>query len=193
MECHAFKPVTARPTNWFYVCQPKSNTKRACLVNRTVMSKTKFILTSLLLVAMAGLCLYLNRDWFASEPIQITHRVTPWLRMAKRADPANKGNPVVFSFNKFYRFKEIKVVAVCETATNKYPHPLWHLESSSNSVFVSSFTYGDRLRGMTPKVKGAAPDPLEPGVNYRLLVETDKGPAAHDFSKIGRASCRERV
>jgi len=186
MERHAFKPVAAWLTNWFYVRQPKSNTTSARRVNRAVMSKTKFIFTALLLVALIGLCLYLNRDWFATEPIQITHRVTPWLRITKRVDPASKANPVVFSFNKFYRFKEIKVVAVDEIATNKYAHPLWHLESPSNSVFTTTFTYGDRLRGMTPKVKGATPDPLEPGVNYRLLVETDKGPAAHDFSTTPR-------
>ena len=150
------------------------------------MSKTKFILTTLLMVGLAGLCLYLNRDWFASEPIQITHRVTPWMRSARRADPLNKANPVVFSFNKFYRFKEIRVVAAAEIVTNKYAHPLWHLSSTSNSVFASSFSYGDRLRGMMPKVKGAVPDPLQPGVNYRLIVETDKGAAAHEFSTTAR-------
>jgi len=150
------------------------------------MSKTKFILTTLLLVGLAGLCLYLNRDWFATEPIQITYRVTPWMRSARRANPLNKANPVVFSFGKFYRFKEIKVVAAEEIATNKYAHPLWHLASTSNSVFTSSFTYGDRLRGMMPKVKGAAPDPLQPGVNYRLIVDTDKGEGTHEFSTTAR-------
>jgi len=150
------------------------------------MSKTKFILTTLLLVGLVGLCLYLNRDWFARSSIQISHRVSPWMRSARRPDPLNHANPVVFVFDKFYRFKEIQVVLAAEIATNKYAHPLWHLESSSNSVFASSFTYGDRLRGMTPKIKGAAPDPLEPGVNYRLIVETDKGGATHDFSTTAR-------
>jgi hypothetical protein len=173
-------------TNWFYVRQPKSNTIPARRVNRAVMSKTKFILTSLLLVGLVGLCLYLNRDWFAREPIHITHRVTPWIRAAKRADPTNKSNPVVFSFNKFYRFTEVKVVAAAEITTNKYAHALWHLTTSSNSAFLSSFTYGDRLRGMTPKIKGSVPDPLEPGVTYRLMVETEKGPATHDFSTTAR-------
>jgi hypothetical protein len=150
------------------------------------MSKTKFILTTVLLVGLAGLCLYLNRDWFAREPIQISHRVSPWMRGGRRFDSSGKANPVVFSFNKFYRFKEIKVVLAAEIATNKYAHPVWHLESSSNSVFTSTFSYGDRLRGMTPNVKGAVPDPLEPGVNYRLIVETDKGKGAHDFSTTAR-------
>ena len=146
------------------------------------MSKTKFISISLLLVGLTGYCLYLNRDWFARAPIQITHRAAPMLRTGKRANPAGNANPVVFNFNAFYRFKEIKVVATAELATNKYAHPLWHLNSSSNSVFLMNFAYGDRLRGMKPAIKGAAPDPLVPGVNYRLIVETDKGPASHDFS-----------
>jgi len=150
------------------------------------MSKTKTILTTLLLIGLVGLCLYLNRDWFATQPIQITHRISPWMRSVRRPDPLNRANPVVFGFDKFYRFKEIKVVIAAELATNKYAHPLWHLESSSNSVFASSFNYGERLRGMTPKVKGAAPDPLEPGITYRLLVKTDKEEATHDFSTTTR-------
>ena len=93
---------------------------------------------------------------------------------------------VVFSFNKFYRFKEIKVVIVAEMLTNRFAHPLWHLTTISNSVICNNFSYGDRLRGMTPKVKGATPDPLTPGINYRLIVETEKGGATHDFSTTAR-------
>jgi hypothetical protein len=148
------------------------------------MSKTKFILTLLLLAGLGAWCLYLNRDWFRSEPIQITHRVSPWMRGApgRRADPLNRGNTVVFAFNAFYCFNDIKVVVAADADTNKYAHPLWHLVSSSNSVLTMNFAYGERIRGMMPEVKGAITDPLEPGVQYRLLVETDRGPAAHNFT-----------
>jgi hypothetical protein len=150
------------------------------------MSKSKFILTTLLVVGLLGLCLYLNRDWFAREPIQISHRVSPWMRAGRRPDPLNKANPVVFSFAKFHRFTDIKVVLAAELATNKNAHPLWHLTSSSNSALTSSFSYGDRIRGMTPKIKGATPDPLEPGVPYRLVVETEAGRAMHEFTTTAR-------
>jgi hypothetical protein len=146
------------------------------------MSKAKFILTTLSLVGLAGLFLYLNRDWFASQPIEITHRVMPWMRSARRLDPMDKANPVVFSFNKYYRFKDIKVVVAAELLTNRNAHPLWHLTSVTNSVSCTSFGYGDRVRGMAPKVKGATPDPLTPGVTYSLVVETEQGRATHDFS-----------
>lgn len=150
------------------------------------MSKPKFIATALLLIGLIGFCLYLNRDWFSTEPIQISHRVSPWMRGGRRPDPLNLGNPVVFTFNKFYRFKEIRVVLASELATNKHAHPLWHLASSSNSVFTSTFSYGDRVRGMQPAVKGATPDPLEPGIGYRLIVQTERGEAGHDFSTTAR-------
>ena len=38
------------------------------------------------------------------------------------------------------------------------------------------------IRGMRPAVKGATPDPLEPGVNYRLLIEAGSHKAEHDFT-----------
>ena len=53
--------------------------------------------------------------------------------------------------------------------------------SDSNSVPVVDFSYGDYIRGMRPAVKGATPDPLEPGVAYRLVIEAGKRKAQHDF------------
>jgi hypothetical protein len=40
---------------------------------------------------------------------------------------------------------------------------------------------------MHPAVKGATPDPLEPGVNYRLLIETEEFKGEHDFVPVARA------
>jgi len=150
------------------------------------MSKAKFILTTLSLVGMLGLSLYLNRHWFASEPIDISHRVTPWLRGGRRVDATDKANPVVFSFDKFCRFREIKVVVAAELLTNRHAHPLWPLVSVSTSTSCTSFASGDKLRGRPPKVRGATADPLTPGVTYRLVVETDRGAATHDFSTTPR-------
>ena len=37
---------------------------------------------------------------------------------------------------------------------------------------------------MRPPVKGATPDPLEPGVTYRLLIEAEKLKAQDDFVPV---------
>ena len=152
------------------------------------MSKTKFLLTTIAIVGLGALCLYLNRDWFAQTPIQISHRVSPWLRSGpgRRANPLDKANPVIFSLSGFYKLKEIKVVIAADLATNKYAHPLWHLVSDSNSVFTASFGYGERIRGMRPADKGSTPDFLEPGVQYHLLVKTVDREAGHDFSTTAK-------
>ena len=43
------------------------------------------------------------------------------------------------------------------------------------------------IRGMRPTVKGATPDPLEPGVKYRLLIEAGSRKAEHDFEPVASA------
>jgi hypothetical protein len=150
------------------------------------MSRAKLVLILIALLGLAGVSLYMNRDWFAEQPIQISYRVSPWLKDLRRGRPRGAGEvgpPVVFSLDPHLRLVELKVVIAAELATNKYAHPLWHLISDSNSVPTGSFAYGDRIRGMYPKVKGAAAEPLLPGVRYRLLLTTaEKRRAQHDFS-----------
>lgn len=146
------------------------------------MSKTKIILVVLSIVALGGFSLYLNRDWFAAETIQISHRVSPWLKSPRTKRANDLGEPVTFTLSGYYRLTSLKVVLASEIETNKYAHPVWSLTSESNSTPTSSFVYGGGIRGMHPAVKGARPDPLVPGVQYRLLVTTDKDKQAqHDF------------
>lgn len=146
------------------------------------MSKIKVILVVLGLIALVGFSLYLNRDWFASETIQISHRVSPWLKTNRTKRANDLGDPVTFTLSGYYRLTSLKVVLASEIATNKYAHPVWELTTESNSVLTTTFVYGGGIRGMHPAVKGARPDPLEPGINYRLLVTTDKSQQGqHDF------------
>ena len=74
-----------------------------------------------------------------------------------------------------------KVVAVRDVETNKYPHALWHLATESNSVPIRDFMYGMAIKGLHPALKGAQPEPLEPGVKYRLYVEAGSFRTEHDF------------
>jgi len=148
------------------------------------MSKTKFLVVVVALFGLAGLSLYLNRDWFSDRPIHISHRVNPWAarpRPARRAAPPDPGNPVAFNFDPFCRFTSVKVFVAAEIETNKFAHPVWDLTSDSNSIPIGTFAYGARIPGMRPTVKAATAEPLKPEVVYRLVVQTDGQKLQHDF------------
>jgi hypothetical protein len=148
------------------------------------MSKTKFLVAAIALFGLAGLSLYLNRDWFSDRPIHISHRVNPWaarVPRGRRVAPPDPGNPVAFNFDPLCRFSSIKVFITAELETNKYARPLWELVSDSNSIPIGALAYGARVPGMRPAVKGATADPLQPGVVYRLVVKTDGKQLQHDF------------
>ena len=150
------------------------------------MTRKQWIVTATVVV-LGGLSLYLNTDWFVKDNIQIYHRARP-LRtaMTGRKRPQNLTyTPVFFGFDRKLKFTEIKVVPVSEVLTNKYPHPIWHMITDSNSVPTKGFLYGQSVPGMRPAVKGAIPDPLEPGTRYRLLIQARSLKAQHDFETTG--------
>jgi hypothetical protein len=152
------------------------------------MTRKNWILVALAL-ALGALSLYLNRDWFAKDTIQIFSRSLPPRPMPsgrKRPEPAPAVNPITFGFTRSLKLTMIKVVPVSDLKTNKYPHPIWHLVSDSNSVPVRELTYGVPVRGMRPSIKGATAYPLDPGVQYRLFVETADFKGEHDFIPVAR-------
>jgi hypothetical protein len=138
-------------------------------------------------VVLGGLSLYLNKDWSSKDDIQIFHRARParfgFLRRSKRPN-APAANPLMFAFDRSLKLTSVKVITLSEIETNKYPHPIWHLVSDSNSVPTTEFYYGMNIHGMRPSVKGATPDPLEPGVKYRLLIEAGPRKAEHNFELL---------
>ena len=142
-----------------------------------------------LAVVLGGFSLYLNKDWFAGEDIQISSRSRParggFFRRGKNT-PLPATDPVFFAFDRKLRLKSLKVIPVREIETNRFPHPIWELVSESNSVPVTEWMYAVPIRGMHPTVKGATPDPLVPGVPYRLIIEADKKKAEHDFTPVRR-------
>lgn len=149
------------------------------------MSKTKIIFVAVLILGLAGLSVYMNKDAFAEKSIQISHRMSPWMRQAtpSRRRANDLGVPVTFTLSEFHNLTTVKVILVADMETNKFPHAIWKLTSDSNSVPTSTFNYGSYIRGMRPDVKGARPDPLEPGVAYRLIVATATDQQAqHDFT-----------
>jgi hypothetical protein len=140
-----------------------------------------------LIVLLGGLSLYFNRDWFASEVIQVSHRsISPRGGMTRGPAAKAPANPVVFLLNKNLRLTALKVVVVSDAETNKYPHPIWNLISDSNSVPIKEFIYGTPIKGLKLAVKGVGADPLQPGTNYRLLIEAGAEKATHDFVPVPR-------
>jgi len=137
-----------------------------------------------LALALGSFSIYLNRDWFAKDNIQIYHRSRParavWVRR-KRIEDDSSVNPIVFGFDRKLKLTCIKVIPMSDIKTNKFPHPIWHMISESNSVPTKDFTYGTPIRGMHSAVQGATPDSLEPGVAYRLFVEAGALKKEHDF------------
>ena len=142
-----------------------------------------------LALVLGGLSLYLNRDWFARDDIQIFHRSRPgrtgFFRRGRTA-PAATTDPIYFAFSRKLRLTSLKVMPVSEIETNKFPHPVWELVSDSNSVPTVEWAYGLPIKGMRPAIKGATPDPLEAGVKYRLLIEAGKLKAEDEFVPVAR-------
>jgi hypothetical protein len=135
-----------------------------------------------LTVMLGGLSLYLNKDWFARDSIQLMHRTRPARGAFRRSRSDNPLiDPISFWFDRKVKLTSLKVVPVFELETNRIPQAIWDLISDSNSVPIKEFTYGMGIPGMRPVLKGADPDPLLPGVKYRLLVEAGKQKVAHDF------------
>jgi hypothetical protein len=152
------------------------------------MTKKVWTLIALGLV-LGGFSLYLNRDWFAKDTIQIFSRSRPSrLPFFRRKGPDNSPiNPLIFTFDRRVKLTSLKIIPVSSIQTNSYPHPIWDLVSDSNSVPIKTFTYGMRIQGMHPKVKGLEPEPLEPGVRYRLFIEAGTQKAEHDFTPEPRS------
>src|SRR5438270_11654204 len=93
-------------------------------------------------ILLGGLSLYLNRDSFAKDNIQISHRSQPSrlaLLRRKRAADDSAVEPVVFFFDRKLKLTCLKVIPLSAIETNKYPHPIWHIVSESNSVPTRDF------------------------------------------------------
>ena len=106
-----------------------------------------------LAVVLGGFSLYLNKDWFAGDNIQIHHRSRParagFFRRGKRP-AASATDPIFFAFDRKLKLTSLKVIPVSEIETKKYPHPMWQLVSDSNSVPITEWSYGWPIRGMRP-------------------------------------------
>jgi hypothetical protein len=152
------------------------------------MTKNKIVLLTLFLLIAGIIYFYLYKDSFGSHGIQIMHRSIPARANVRPKRNSDAGVGVMFGFNKRFELTEVKVIPVSDIQTNKYPHPIWHLVSDSNSIPVKGFAYGEKIPGMKPSVEGVRPDSLEPNVLYRLIVEAGSVRGEHDFQVQGQAA-----
>jgi hypothetical protein len=127
------------------------------------MNKQTVVLSSVALV-LALLYVAYFTDWLKHKDIQIH-----WT--ASRA----AANSVSFYLNPPSKLTSVEVVTTEEAKTNKFPHALWHVVAGTTPVVVSNFTYGAAIPGMKPKIPTAVAEPLEPGTDYSLLVESGEG------------------
>ena len=148
------------------------------------MTKNGIFLTTLLIILAATYVCFFT-DWFSKETIRIIPQIRPG-RASAIPHPSGTPNvsPVSFAFDGKYRLTEIKVVAAEDAATNKYPNPLWHLISDSNSVPTKAIVYGFPIKGMKPALPRSRPQPLQPGVAYVMMVEAGKIKAQTNFHTI---------
>ena len=149
------------------------------------MRKNTIVLVVVLIV-LAACYLRFFTDWFLPPTIQVLAQIRP-VRSVRPTPGVAATYPVSFAFDRKLQITEIRVVAVEDEKTNKYPHYVWHMISDSNSVPTKAMIYGQPLRGLKPKVPRARPEPLEAEVKYRFYVTAGKYTGRIDFKTIETA------
>lgn len=135
------------------------------------MTKNGIILSAIAVLLAAAYVSYFT-DWFRKETIQVIASIRPSRISSAPRDPDQQSvHPVSFSFSRKLKLTCVKVFAAEDVVTNKYPTPLWHLVSKSNSLPVNSIQYGYNIKGMEPAVARMQPEPLQPDVDYLLQIE----------------------
>jgi hypothetical protein len=127
------------------------------------------------LLALIGVYFVLFHHRFDRQQMTIH----PSLRPARGPDAAV--SLVFFGLNDDFRLTSVKVIPMEDDKFNPLGHPAWYLISDSNSVPTRAFRYGQNIQGMKPALKDTRPDPLEPGMVYRIAVEAGSVKASADF------------
>jgi hypothetical protein len=87
---------------------------------------------------------------------------------------------VTFSLDGMYHLTAIRVEDVPADGTK--PKILWQLKGKSRPA--ASLLYGRVPEGMTPVVPGAAAEPLQAGVPYRLFLEAGRRRGSKNFTTV---------
>jgi hypothetical protein len=88
-----------------------------------------------------------------------------------------------FTLNDDFKLTSLKVVPVEEDGQiNPATRPVWNLISDSNSAPTRAFSYGQHIHGMKPVLADVKPDPLTPGVVYRIVLAAGSVTGSKDFT-----------
>jgi hypothetical protein len=138
---------------------------------------TKQTWTLLLLAIVLG-AFYVARftDLGRQQRIQINVAIRPVRLNAGPEDTL----PVLFGLDREWPLTSVRLAPLSE-ATNAKPRWVWQLSTKKTSEPVRGFAYGDKINGME-FVAGVAPSKLEPGVTYRLEVESGRAKGQADFT-----------
>jgi len=150
------------------------------------MNKKTIALFGLLLL-LAAIYVVGFTDWFRPRTIHIAFARRPVRFHAPGRAPADL---LMFGLGKDYQLTEIKVVPLAAWQTNQLVLPVWHLVGHPRSRPINYFIYGQRIEGLVPAVKGARPQPLQPGVTYRLFVTAGPVKGWRDFQSQGAPAGR---
>jgi hypothetical protein len=138
------------------------------------MKKNLFLVGIVLVLAVVYVFFFTS--WFQPKIIQISHTSRPL---------GGRAAQLAFGLGGDYELTEVKVVPLADWQADKNAQPLWHLVSDGSDD-VNHFFYGENIGGMDPDVDGAKPQPLQPGVTYRIFVAAGRARGWHDF-QIGAA------
>ncbi|MDD5140671.1 MAG: hypothetical protein PHY43_10480 [Verrucomicrobiales bacterium] len=152
--------------------------------------KTIFQIALLVVLASGGI--YWLSGLFKPAKIQILCDIHPPRMLQRNPRPASASPQfdVAFGFDQKYRLTDLKVVVLDEWTTNKQAHPLWHMVSASNAIPTKAIIYGQWINGMHPAVLGKHAEPLQPNVNYRLIIEAGSRTGDCDFKLPAQAAIK---
>jgi hypothetical protein len=146
------------------------------------MSRSTWTLI-LLAAVLGGIYVVFFSDWFGGRNIQII----PQIRPARNAEAATAVYPVSFTLDDRYKLTRVRVVELAALLSNRNATAVWDLRVLSNAPPVQGFIYGTAPEGLGPAKTGAAAEPLEPYVTYRLLLEAGRAKGSVDFQTQGIA------
>ena len=149
---------------------------RASTYDDIMTNKARFLF--ILAVVLGGAYAYWFTAWINVPKIEIIKSDRP----GRRGRDNSTVMPIAFAFDGRYALTSVKVYRVNGEKLDPKAKPLWQLVGKPRSEVIKGFIYGYPIRGMQAAANSGAPDPLEPDVPYRLLVEAGRARGQIDFT-----------
>jgi hypothetical protein len=140
------------------------------------MEKKNTLLVAVLLVLVSVYLIFFT-DWFRPRVIKLFYTTRQIEYYRARPDLPY----VLFGLEGSYRLTEVKVMSLDDLKGNPGAQPQWHLIGKPSSVPIKMFTYGERIHGMKPAMKGEDAAALATNEVYRLFVAAGRAKGQIDF------------